>query len=372
MATCPRCGAQNQPDKSACWKCWAPLPADPPPPSREPESAPIKRTLNIPTPSILHPRRHAATPRPTDDPMPEIGETEPTPDDAAVVEDAPETLQEVVTAPHEPDNSDNPPEITDTTLPVEDAMPEIVADEQPGEEAFPIEETPAMSADELLSAEESDATTETDIDADTASNADDEAPTAEDAESAPDACACPPEPDTPATVIYVAGPTTRTARHGAAWLILTAALLAALLIAALFVGFRAIRGLATRNTPRAAAERYLTALLAHDDGSRQAAATARSRGLMLPPWLRISHAQCDETMRIHGTAADTTVLLRLVPLNDRDELSRSLETALVRPYRVTLVLRREHGDWRVDQAVFFLNLLTRLTRDNPRVRFPVW
>lgn len=398
MAKCPRCGAENQLENAACWRCWAPIPRVPPPgdstapiantPNRSTPATPVKRTLNTPDLLTRFPRRRA---RPTP------GEVLPTTDQPANADEPPVTdaVADVPAPPPEPVIAEAPelpsPSSDETAIGPVDAPfhPVMPAGPMPPVEA-PVEEQSEKAVAPVEDVTEAgEAPQDAELASDPPADVDDtmpDPPAAVDIvipnpPDCTDTVTPVPEADPPARLspaasrhfVFIGERTTQVASHGGGWLIAATFLLCLLLLAGILYWFFTLGSVPYAGTPGTVTQQYLFALAAHDTVTPHQLATRNSRGLLMPNWLfYITDAQSTGPIKRRGTTANTTVALTLTPTAQDEMLAKPLLKALSRTYRVTLILEYEHGGWRVDQALFFANLRRRMALENPGVRLPAW
>ncbi len=384
MAKCPRCGAENQLDNAACWRCWAPIPRVPPPgdstapiadtPNRSTPAAPVKRTLNTPDLLTRFPRRRA---RPTP------GEVLPTTDQSAKVDEPPPVTDAgadmpepvIAEAPELPSTSTDEASIGSADAP---SNLTIAAEPMPPVEAPVVDETEKTVTPVEDVTKAAEARQDAVLAPDPPADIDGTTPNPPDGT---DTVVPVPEADAPARLspaasrhfVYIGERTTPVAAHGGWWLIAAAFLLCLLLLAGMLYWFFTLGSVPYTGTPGSVTQQYLFALAAHDTVTPHQLATRNSRGLLTPNWLfYITDAQSTGPIKRRGTTAITTVALTLTPTTQDKVLAKPLQKALSRTYRVTLILAYEHGGWRVDQALFFGNLRRRMALENPGVRLPAW
>jgi len=344
MASCPRCGAVNQPGKAACWKCLAPIAPPPParqtPPTPSPApklAAPVRRKLSIPNLTVAFPRRHArpeqpvpAPAVPTEEPKPDVIIEEPLP---APVERALEPTVEEATLPE--------PAVTAEPVPEEELVPDKPAEE------ISAEHTAEKTGPEGLADEPVTPTP----DGKPFALADEEE-----------------EEEAPHEFIYVAEP--RRKRGDTRWVAII--LVLALLLSGIFIlwhhDFRAVPLAAT---PRQAAQQYLFALAMNDQTTRQQLAAPDSRGLQLPTWFTVAQASFTGVTDTDAGTAKARARLILAPINSGGFMP-TLNDAASRAYNVEFSLQRSGDGWRVDQRTLFRSLRWQMKQQNPTVTFPPW
>ena len=401
MAQCPRCGAQNQSGKSACWKCWAPLPTAAPPVSAPPPAP----SAPAPPPKIGLPKLKlpfSKRPAPAEDPsVPPILAEAPTETEAAeiapplVTPDPPAEAPVQVAPPaasawslpaqlplpsatwenlgaaapvyafSDEEMECTAPEPTEPPLPEEiapaaEAVEPVVEEPAPAElEAEPVvEEAAPDHAGESLAEDERGADQPDESD---------QTPTIEDQEPEPEPESEPellPELDHSADLILV-----RPARRGGR-LAGTAVLLLLALLAVSALWYVRLHPRRLAATPASTAAQYLDALVSRDTGVQQLLATDASKGRQLPGWFVVNAARLTGKGGVSGKTAKLLVEMRLTPVAFHDSSPLALESALAHTYAVPLALKQEHGTWRVEQQLFFASLRHQIAVENPKLTLP--